>query len=184
MQSSILTAAVILAGTLTSQQSRFTRCYFYLPSKPCLRPFPLPGPPLLYLQPLSLLFPTLWSSSLPGENTAVIERPHGPDRHCGTSLAPSAELGEATCRRAAVRLPPPGYPNIQLLSRPFLVAVTGPVRFLVVGVWGSRSGGAPARGAALKRGQEIRRLDSSIRIRSRRGRRAVLTQRKRNWPKT
>ena len=71
---------LILAGTLTAQLSRFTRCYFYLPSKPCLRPFPLPGPPLLYLQPLSLLFPTLWSSSLPGENTAVIERPHGPGR--------------------------------------------------------------------------------------------------------
>ena len=80
---------LVLAGTLRAQLWRFTRCYFYLPSKPCLRPQPLPGPPLLYLRPLSLLFPTLWSSSLPGENTAVSERPYGPDWHCGTLLAPS-----------------------------------------------------------------------------------------------
>jgi hypothetical protein len=33
----------------------------------------------------------LWSSSLPGEkNTAVSERPYGPDWHCGTLLGPSA----------------------------------------------------------------------------------------------
>jgi hypothetical protein len=74
---------LVLAGALRAQLSRFTRCYFYLPSKPCLRPFPLPGPPLLYFQPLSLLFPTLRSSALPGENTAVSERSYGPD--CDTA---------------------------------------------------------------------------------------------------
>jgi hypothetical protein len=56
---------LILASTLRAQLQRFTRCYFYLPSKPCLRPFPLPGSPLLYPQPLSLLCPTLRSSALP-----------------------------------------------------------------------------------------------------------------------
>ena len=77
---------LVLAGTLRAQLWRFTRCYFYLPYKPRLRPQPLPAPPpLLYLRPLSLLFPTLWSSSLPGENTAVSERPYGPDAQTGTA---------------------------------------------------------------------------------------------------
>jgi hypothetical protein len=53
------------------------------------RPFPLPVSPLLYLQPLSLLFPTLRSSALPGENTAASKRSYGPDWHCGTLLGHS-----------------------------------------------------------------------------------------------
>ena len=45
---------LVLAGTLRAQLWRFTRCYFYLPSKPCLRPQPLPGPPLSSLSPASV----------------------------------------------------------------------------------------------------------------------------------
>jgi hypothetical protein len=57
-----------------------------------LRPQPLPGSALLYLQPLPLLFPALRSSALPREGTAVEEARHyyGPDWHCGTLLGPSA----------------------------------------------------------------------------------------------
>ena len=64
---------------------RFTPCYF-LP--PALSPaFDLClYQALLYLQPLSLLLPTLRSSALPGEVTAVDERHNGPDWRCGTLL--------------------------------------------------------------------------------------------------
>jgi hypothetical protein len=64
---------------------RFTPCYF-LP--PALSPaFDLClYQALLYLQPLSLLLPTLRSSALPGEVTAVDERHYGPDWRCGTLL--------------------------------------------------------------------------------------------------
>jgi hypothetical protein len=51
----------ILAGALSVQLQRFTRCCFLLPSRPCLRPQPLPSSALLYLQPLSLLFSTCFT---------------------------------------------------------------------------------------------------------------------------
>jgi hypothetical protein len=73
---------LVLAGThLVRNYSGSRAAIFTSPLSPAfdLLPFALPGPPLLYIQPLSLLFPTLWSSSLPGENTAVSERPYGPD---------------------------------------------------------------------------------------------------------
>jgi hypothetical protein len=92
---------LVLAGTLRAQLWRFTCCYFYLPSKPCLRPFPLPGPPLLY--PASVFtisdFTKLCASGREhgGQRKALRPSSSGPDWHCGTSLArPSAQLGEAT----------------------------------------------------------------------------------------
>jgi hypothetical protein len=61
---------------------------FTSPLSPAFDPF-LYQALLFYLQPLSLLFPTLRSSALPGENTAVSERSYGPDWHCGTLLGHS-----------------------------------------------------------------------------------------------
>jgi hypothetical protein len=49
--------------------SLFTRYWFLLPSRPWLRPQHLPSSALLHGQPLSLLFSTLRSSALQGEDT-------------------------------------------------------------------------------------------------------------------
>jgi hypothetical protein len=94
------------------------------PSKPCIQPLPLPGPPLLYLQPLSLLFPTLRRSALPGENTAVSERSCGPDWHCGTLLGHSHGLGEVTAPSQRQRAMALGSQTFNYQNR-FWLAVTG-----------------------------------------------------------
>jgi hypothetical protein len=80
----LLQLLAFLAGKPNAQLQQFTRCYFYLPSKPCLRPFPLPGPPLLYLQPLSLLLPTLRSSARSGFRARIRWSAKGPTAQTGT----------------------------------------------------------------------------------------------------
>ena len=83
---------------------RFTPCYF-LP--PALSPaFDLClYQALLYLQPLSLLLPTLRSSALPGEVTVVDERHYGPDWRCGTLLGQASSWAKYTAPITALGSP-------------------------------------------------------------------------------
>jgi hypothetical protein len=111
-----------------------------IPSKPCLRPFPLPGPLLLYLQPLSLLFPTFRRSALPGENTAVGESSYGPDWHCGTLPGHSHSLSEVTAPSQRQRAMALGSQTFNYRDR-FWLAVPGPVSSSWWPVWGSRRSG-------------------------------------------
>jgi hypothetical protein len=59
----------------------------------------------LYLQPLSLIFSTLRSSTLLGQDTAVDERHYGPDWRCGTLLGQASSWAKYTAPVTALGSP-------------------------------------------------------------------------------
>jgi hypothetical protein len=149
MQSSILTTAGSRRHATSCATMAVHALLFLPPSKPCLRPFPLPGPAAFSISSLCLYYFRLYaalrfwartrrSAKGPTTQTGTAEHPW-PQAHSWAKPQPphSAQQPCAVGPQAVYKT----KTNGRIFES--LGAVTGPVRIPWGLVWGSRSGGDP-----------------------------------------